>query len=106
MVIRVAKFLFLIDFVVMHMEENSNIQAIMGRPFLVSSGALIDIHYGTITLRVKKENVTICALSLTNQSPQILRAKSSIRVLPINYQSSKVFPVNSDPPLSPLTKDE
>lgn len=69
----------------MHMEENSNIKVIMRRLFLASSGALIEVLHGTITLTIKRDKVTICALPLTNLSPQIPIAKSSIRVPPIQY---------------------
>lgn len=69
----------------MYMEENSNIKVIMRRPFLASSGALTEVLHRTITMRVKRDKVTICALPLTNLSPQIPIAKSSIRVPPIQY---------------------
>lgn len=84
-VVRVAKFRFLVDFVVMHMEDNSNLQVIMGRPFLASSGALIDILHETITLKVKREKVIISTIPLTNPSPQISIAESSSKVSPIQY---------------------
>lgn len=38
-IVRVENFRFLLDFVVMHIEEKSKTQVIMGRPFLVMGGA-------------------------------------------------------------------
>lgn len=78
----------------------------MRRPFLVSSEILINVLHGTITLRVIKKRVTIYALPLTNPSPQILRAKNPMRVPPIHYRSSKVFPSNFDPPMSLVRESE
>ncbi|XP_062080842.1 uncharacterized protein LOC133785638 [Humulus lupulus] len=46
-----------IDFVVLNMEEDQEIPIILGRPFLATGKALIDIHDGNLTLRVNGEEV-------------------------------------------------
>lgn len=38
------KFIFLADFVVLDMKEDKNIQLILGRPFLATAAAMIDIN--------------------------------------------------------------
>ena len=45
------------DFVVLDFEENSKCPLILGRPFLNTEKAIIDVHEGKITLRVGDESV-------------------------------------------------
>ena len=51
------KFIFLVDFVVLDMEEDQEILVILGRPFLATGRTLIDVHSGNLTLRVNDEEV-------------------------------------------------
>ena len=51
------KFIFPADFVVLDMEEDQEVLLILGRPFLATGRALIDVQNGELTLRVKKEEV-------------------------------------------------
>ncbi|KAI3692075.1 hypothetical protein L6452_31884 [Arctium lappa] len=55
--IKVDKFYFPVDFVVLDMDEDKQIPLILGRPFLATGGALIDVRGGTLTLRVGEEEV-------------------------------------------------
>ena len=55
--IKVDKFIFLADFVVLDMEEDHNVPLILGRPFLATRRALIDMHSGELTLKVNEEEV-------------------------------------------------
>ena len=41
--IRVGKFIFPVDFVVLEMAEDFNVPIILGRPFLATGRALIDV---------------------------------------------------------------
>ncbi|KAL5785369.1 hypothetical protein ACOSQ2_007761 [Xanthoceras sorbifolium] len=50
--VKVDKLYFLVDFVVLEMEEDVEIPLILGRPFLATSRALIDVHKRKLTLRV------------------------------------------------------
>ena len=43
MLIKVDKFIFPIDFVVLDMEEDDKVPLILGRPFLATSRAFIDV---------------------------------------------------------------
>ena len=52
----VGKYTFLTDFVVI--DAHSNMSLILGRPFLNTAKAIIDISNGTITLRVGLESAT------------------------------------------------
>ena len=49
MLIKVDKFIFLVDFVVLDMEEGEKVPLILGRPFLATSRALIDVKSGELT---------------------------------------------------------
>ena len=55
--VKVDKFIFLVDFVVLDMEEDREIPLILGQPFLATGRALIDVHSDNFTLRVNNEEV-------------------------------------------------
>ena len=55
--VKVGKFVFLVDFVVMQMEEDTQVPLLLGRPFLAIGVALIDVQKGEMTLRVGDEAV-------------------------------------------------
>ena len=55
--IKVRKFVFPVDFVVINIEEDKQIPLLLGRPFLVTGAALIDVKKGELTLRVGDEAV-------------------------------------------------
>nr|GEU71012.1 DNA-directed DNA polymerase [Tanacetum cinerariifolium] len=56
--IKVRKFYFLTDFVVVDFEANPRVPLILGRSFLRTRHALIDVYREEITLRVNDEAVT------------------------------------------------
>ena len=55
--VKVGKFVFPVDFVVMKMEEDTQVPLLLGRPFLATGAALIDVQKGELTLRVRDEAV-------------------------------------------------
>lgn len=44
--VKVNQFIFLVDFVMLDMEEDKNIPQILGKPFLAMGDALIDVRKG------------------------------------------------------------
>ncbi|KAL0303409.1 UNVERIFIED_CONTAM: hypothetical protein Sradi_6209000 [Sesamum radiatum] len=54
---KVEKIIILVDFIVLDFEEDVNMPLILGRPFLATSRALIDMQKGQLTLRVNDEHV-------------------------------------------------
>ncbi|XP_070057107.1 uncharacterized protein [Nicotiana tomentosiformis] len=56
--VREDKFVFLVDFIVLKMEENKEIPLILGRPFLATGRAILDLHDRKLMLRVGEETVT------------------------------------------------
>ncbi|KAI3443836.1 hypothetical protein Pfo_000501 [Paulownia fortunei] len=55
--VKVDKFIFPADFVVLDMEEDQEIPLILVRPFLATGRALIDVQRGELTLRVNEDEV-------------------------------------------------
>ena len=55
--VKVGKFIFLVDFVIMKMEEDTQVSLLLGRPFLATGAALIDVQKGELTLRIGDEAV-------------------------------------------------
>ena len=55
--IKVRKFIFLVDFVFIDIEEDKQVPLLLGRPFLTIGAALIDVKKGELTLRVGDEAV-------------------------------------------------
>ena len=55
--VKVGKLIFPVDFVIMQMEEDTQVPLLLGRPFLATRAALIDVQKGELTLRVGDEAV-------------------------------------------------
>ena len=55
--VKVGKFIFPLDFVIMKMEEDTQVPLLLGKPFLAIGAALIDVQKGELTLRVGNEAV-------------------------------------------------
>ncbi|XP_057719725.1 uncharacterized protein LOC130934155 [Arachis stenosperma] len=62
LLVKVGKFIFLADFVILVMEEDKNASIILGRPFLATGRVLIDVQKGELTLKVNKEKVVLSVL--------------------------------------------
>ncbi|XP_070054380.1 uncharacterized protein [Nicotiana tomentosiformis] len=56
--VRVDRFVFPVDFIVVNMEENKKGPLILGIPFLVTGREILDIHERKLMLRVGEETVT------------------------------------------------
>ncbi|XP_058765799.1 uncharacterized protein LOC131639312 [Vicia villosa] len=57
--VKIDKFIFPVDFVVLEMPEDEEIPLILGRPFLEIGRCMIDIEEGTMTLKVYDEKLKI-----------------------------------------------
>ena len=55
--VKVGKFIFPVDFFIIQMEEDTQVPLLLGRPFLATAAALIDVQKGELTLRVGNEAV-------------------------------------------------
>ncbi|XP_073133685.1 uncharacterized protein [Henckelia pumila] len=69
--VKVDKLIFSADFVVFDMEEDQDVPLILGRPFLATGRALIDVQEGELTLRVGGEAVTFNIYKTTNYQDKV-----------------------------------
>uniref|UniRef100_A0A151UCZ5 RNA-directed DNA polymerase n=1 Tax=Cajanus cajan TaxID=3821 RepID=A0A151UCZ5_CAJCA len=57
MIVKVDKFMFPVDFVVMDMEEDTEVPLILGRPFMKTARVIIDMDDGKLKVRVHDDEV-------------------------------------------------
>ncbi|XP_016192327.1 uncharacterized protein LOC107633201 [Arachis ipaensis] len=55
LLVKVCKFIFLADFVILHLDEEEGDSIKLGRPFLATTRAIIDVEKGEMTLRAHDE---------------------------------------------------
>ncbi|KAI4313312.1 hypothetical protein L6164_026303 [Bauhinia variegata] len=48
--VKVEKFIFHVEFMIMDMDVGKDVPLLLGRPFLVTLEAMIDVHEGELTL--------------------------------------------------------
>lgn len=73
MLIKVRNLIFLLDFVIMDIEEDRDIPIILDQPFLPIGQAQIDMEKGKLLLRVKGKGYLIFKPNLCNLQHQRLR---------------------------------
>ena len=56
--VKVDKFIFPADFVILDTKEDREVPMILGRPFLATIRTLIDVQKGELTMRVQDQEVT------------------------------------------------
>ncbi|XP_058788432.1 uncharacterized protein LOC131662618, partial [Vicia villosa] len=69
--VRVGQFYIPTDFIIMDIQEDSNIPIILGRPFLATAGAIIDVKRGKLTFEVGEEKIEFI-LSQFLKAPSII----------------------------------
>ena len=55
---KVDKFIFPVEFIILDMQEDKEVPIILGRPFLAMGREMIDVQKGELRLRVQEEEVT------------------------------------------------
>ncbi|KAL2461164.1 Uncharacterized protein Adt_44584 [Abeliophyllum distichum] len=65
--IKVDKFFFPVDFIVLDIEEDRNMPVILGRPFLTTSRTLIDVEKCELSLRVQDEQAVFSMYTIPEQ---------------------------------------
>ena len=95
--IKVEKFVFPMDFVVINIEEDKQVPLLLGRPFLATGAALIDVKKGELTLMVGDEvvhfnlNHSLKQPELSSADCEIIETKipvSSELTTDCNFQNS------------------
>ncbi|GJV36196.1 reverse transcriptase domain-containing protein, partial [Tanacetum coccineum] len=77
-VVRVDGFTFLADFIVVNFEPDPRVPIILGRPFLHTAKALIDLYEEKITLRVGSDELPFSG-STTNHSDALPPSSSPVK---------------------------
>ena len=75
--IKVGKFVFPVDFVVIDIKKDKQVPLMLGRPFLAIGATLIDVKKGELTLRVGDEAVHF-NLNHSLKQPKLSDAKCEI----------------------------
>ena len=57
--VKVDNFIYLVDFVILDMDEDEDVPLILGRPFLATARAVIDVEESKLTLRIGDEELVI-----------------------------------------------
>ncbi|XP_015949347.1 uncharacterized protein LOC107474256 [Arachis duranensis] len=70
LLVKVGKFIFPADFVVLDMQEEPKASIILGRPFLATAGAVIDVQKGDLTLRLHNEEMTFNIFKAMSYPPK------------------------------------
>ncbi|KAK5786322.1 hypothetical protein PVK06_040958 [Gossypium arboreum] len=66
--VKIDKFIFPVDFIVLDIEEDNNPPLILGRPFLATAKTIIDVGIGELTLRVRDDTIALQARNSANTS--------------------------------------
>nr|GEY74094.1 reverse transcriptase domain-containing protein [Tanacetum cinerariifolium] len=91
--VKVGKFHFLADFVVVNFDVDPRVPLILGRSFLKTRRALIDVYGGELTLRVGKEAVTFNLDQTSRYSSNYDdNSVNRIDVIDVNQQVKAVTP--------------
>ena len=64
--VKVDKFIFLADFIILDMEEDDTVPIILGRPFLTMGKAQINVQESELKLRVQGDEVTFHVFKAMN----------------------------------------
>ena len=82
-----GKFIFPIDFVMIDIKEYKQVPLLLGRSFLATGVALIDVRKGELTLRVGNEEVHFnLDQSLGRPDFEKAECKNVEKVVPISYE--------------------
>jgi len=73
LLVKVDKFIFPADLVILDIEEDVKIPLILGRPFLAIGRALIDVQQGQLILRVQDEKVTFNVFDAMKHPADVFR---------------------------------
>ncbi|GJR60716.1 reverse transcriptase domain-containing protein [Tanacetum coccineum] len=90
-VVRVDGFTFLADFVVVNFEPDPRVPIILGRPFLHTAKAFIDLYEEKLTLRVGSDELTLSKKVVHEENFQVY--SSPLFEFKDNFTSSNVNPL-------------
>ncbi|XP_016166141.1 uncharacterized protein LOC107608888 [Arachis ipaensis] len=83
LLVKVGDFIFPADFVVLDMEEEAKASIILGRPFLATAGAIIDVQKGELTLRLHDEQLVFNVFKAMSYPSESLKECMRVDVVDI-----------------------
>ena len=95
--VKVDKFIFPADFIVLDMEEDKEIPIILGRPFLATGRIMIDVQKGELKLRVQDDEVRFNVFSAVRhlaESSACFMIEAVEAIVP--YQSGLTDPLEAN----------
>ena len=69
--VKVDKFIFPVDFIVLDFEADKEVPIILEKPFLATGNTLIDVQKGELTMRVKDQQVTFNVLEAMRNPDEV-----------------------------------
>ncbi|KAL9239249.1 hypothetical protein vseg_013591 [Gypsophila vaccaria] len=94
--VKVGKFFIPVDFIILERAEDSQIPIILGSPFFDTSGAIIDVKNGKLTLEVGSEKVVFC-LNSALKSPMLSELCYMIDVVDVITTDTMQASLHRDP---------
>ncbi|XP_015947642.1 uncharacterized protein LOC107472654 [Arachis duranensis] len=88
LLVKVGDFIFPADFVVLDMEEEAKASIILGRPFLATVGAIIDVQKGELTLRLHDEKLVFNVFKAMSYPSESLKECMRVDVVDIAIQET------------------
>lgn len=89
--VKVDKFIFPADFIVLDMEEDKEVPILLGRPFLATGKSVIDVHQGKLTLKLGDEEVVFQVFN-SMKNPSSFASCNMIQTIDVNDMiTSDVF---------------
>ncbi|XP_010247987.1 PREDICTED: uncharacterized protein LOC104590915 [Nelumbo nucifera] len=92
MLVKVDKFIFPVDFIVLDMQEDVDVPLILGRPILATGKAMIDVQQGQLSLRIQDEEVIFKMYDAMKHAPS--SDDSCYMIYVIDYAIGGCFQVN------------
>ncbi|XP_050889968.1 uncharacterized protein LOC127095301 [Lathyrus oleraceus] len=100
--VRIDQLYIPIDFVVMDINENSNIPIFLGRPFLATTGVIVHVKRGKLTFEVGEENIEFI-LSYFMKAPAINDTCCFVDIIDECLEELSLKALPAEEPVAPLT---
>ncbi|GKE82496.1 reverse transcriptase domain-containing protein [Tanacetum coccineum] len=105
-IVKVENFNFLPDFVIVDFKANHRVPIILGRHFLRTTRALMDLYEEKLTLRVENEEVVFYIDKSSRNNSRNIQSVHCINVIDFSkdkpISGSTTFPSDSSPSLTPV----
>nr|GEV33965.1 reverse transcriptase domain-containing protein [Tanacetum cinerariifolium] len=110
--VKVGKFYFPADFVVLDFIADPRVPLILGRPFLSTAHALIDVYEGEIILRHDEQSLTLKCGDTPSISYNNFESLNEVDLIDVTFANDNSTPYyepivsNSSPPLTPFDESD